>query len=308
LINVIERLFVRKSVLTALAVFVCLALAVPAAWADVKTLFPDMDGWEPEGDPEVYEADNLFEYINGSADLYLTYDFKEMGTVSYFDDQGRGLTIDIYEHGDANNAFGIYSQERPSPANFVEIGAQGYYDFGVLNFCRGSYYVKILGYDLGEFDEEMLTVVAKIVSQKIGGKKKLPPVLACFPKEAIVDGSERFISENFLGHGFLHSAFVVEYRADRNTNTRGFIIAAHDDTDADQMLESYLTFVREQGGTVSDDNGVYRFEDPMSRSTGAISLKKSGSYVWGLSTKAETTGAGYVAGVEQNLKAAGLLK
>jgi hypothetical protein len=299
---------VKTKLLTALTAIVCLALAVPAAWADVKPLFPEMSGWEPEGEPEVYDADNLFEYINGSADLYLTYAFKEMGTLSYFDDQGRGLTIDIFEHGDPNNAFGIYSQERPSPANFVEIGAQGYYDFGVLNFCRGAFYVKILGYELGEFDEEMLTVVAKIVSQKIGGKKNLPPVLACFVKDAKVDGSERFISENFLGHGFLHSAFVAEYRSDRSTNTRGFIIAANDAADADQMLESYLNFVREQGGTVADDGGVYRFEDPMSRSTGAISLKKGGGYIWGLSTNVETTGAGYVAGVEQNLKAAGLLK
>ncbi len=52
-------------------VFVCLALAVSTAQADVTGMFPEMDGWESEGDPEVYDAGNLFEYINGAADLYI---------------------------------------------------------------------------------------------------------------------------------------------------------------------------------------------------------------------------------------------
>jgi hypothetical protein len=267
-----------------------------------------MDGWEPEGEPEIYSAENLFEYIDGSADLYLTYDFKEMGTLSYFDDQGRGLTIDIYQHGNDANAFGIYSQERPNPMNVVEIGAQAYYDYGVLNFCQGSYYVKVAGYDLEEFDEEMLTVVAKIVSVNIGGEKELPPALACFPAEAKVAGSERYVAKNVFGHGFLHSAFVTEYRSDRRTRTRAFIIAAEDGTDADKMLENYLNFVKEKGETVTDNGEFYRFQDPLSRSGGAVNLKKSGSYIWGINSDIDTTAASFVSGVEQNLKTAGLIQ
>jgi hypothetical protein len=299
---------VKKGAFLTLTVLVCLALAASAGFAEVDAMFPDLPGWEPEGEPEIYDADNLFEYINGSAELYLTYDFKEMGTSSYFDDQGRGLTIDIYRHGDRNNAFGIYSQERPNPANYMEIGAQGYYDYGVLNFVRGSYYVKVAGYDLEEFDEEMLSAVAKIVSQRIGGKKDLPGVLACFPKDALVKNSEKFIAANFLGHGFLHSAFVAQYRSDRSTTANGFVIAAADAADADAMLESYLNFVKEKGVSPVEQNGVYRFEDPVSRSAGTINLKKRGSYIWGLSTKVETTADAYISAVETNLKSLDLIE
>lgn len=290
-----------------LTVFVCL-LMTAVVQADVEKLFPTMDGWEPEGEPAIYAAGNLFEYIDGAADLYLTYDFKEMGTLSYFDDQGRGLTIDIYQHGDIANAFGIYSQERPNPMNAVEIGAQGYYDFGVLNFCHGPYYVKIVGYDLEEFDEEMLTVVAKIISANIGGKKKLPETLACFPAEAKVAGSERYVAENVFGHGFLHSAFVAEYRSGGRTNTRAFIIEADDGADADQMLEKYLNFAKEKGSTVADNNGIYRFEDPLSKSAGAVNLKKHGNYIWGMSTGAEASAEVFITSVEKNLKTAGLIQ
>ncbi|MGD8413667.1 MAG: hypothetical protein PVF33_05515, partial [Candidatus Latescibacterota bacterium] len=267
-----------------IAAFLCVALAAASAHADVKSFFPKMDGWEPEGEPMIYTADDLFEYIDGSADLYLMYEFQELGSLSYFDEQGRGLTVDIYQHADAANAYGIYSQERPSPMNKVEIGAQGYYDFGILNFCQGPYYVKILGYDLGEFDEDMLTVVGKIISANIGGGKELPKAISCLPSDAMVPDSQRFISKNVLGHGFLHSAYVAEYRSDRNSNTRGFIIEGDDAADAARMLESYLGFAKENGAEVMEQNGTYRFEDPAARSMGAITVKSGGSYIWGITT------------------------
>ena len=290
------------------AALLCVALFASGGHADVKALFPTMDGWEPEGEPTVYSANDLFEYIDGSADLYLMYNFKQLATLNYFDQQGRGLTIDIYEHGSDADAFGIYSQERPSPMNKREIGAQAYYDYGILNFCQGPYYVKVMGFDLEDYDEEMLTVVARIVSANIGGSKDLPKAMACFPSDAMVPNSQRYIAKNVFGHGFLHSAFVAQYRSGGNTNTRAFIIQATDEADAGKMLDSYLGYVREKGGTVSDNGGVYRFDDPASRSSGAISLKSSGNYIWGMATDSEETGNAFVAGVEKNLKTTGLLQ
>jgi hypothetical protein len=293
---------------TLTALCLCMVLAATGAHADITTLFPTMDGWEPEGEPMVYGADNLFEYLDGAADLYLTYDFMEMGSLSYYDSQGRGLTIDIFEHGSDADAFGIYSQERPSSMKAVDIGAQGYYEFGILNFCQGHYYVKIAGFDLNEFDEEMLTIVGKIISSKIGGDKELPKALTCFPADAMLKNSSRYIAKNVFGHGFLHSAFVAEYRSDHGANERGFIIQADDGAEADEMLENYLDYAKKNGATVADDNGIYRFEDPATKSSGAVNLKKSGSYIWGISTDSESDGNAFISGVETNLKSAGLLQ
>ena len=157
---------------TALAVFLCLALVATGSSADIKALFPMMDGWEPEGDPEVYTAKNLAEYLDGPADVYFKHGFKEMGTLSYFDDQGRGLTIEIFSHGEDANALAIYKAQQPGEVAKVEIGTEGYYDYGFLNFCQGPFYVKVSGYDLADFDEEMLTIVAQIVSSNIKADAK----------------------------------------------------------------------------------------------------------------------------------------
>ncbi len=76
-----ERHLVIKKVSTALAVFLCLALAATGSNADVKTLFPDMEGWEPEGDPEVYTAKTLPEYLDGHADLYVKTGLTKNGLI-----------------------------------------------------------------------------------------------------------------------------------------------------------------------------------------------------------------------------------
>jgi hypothetical protein len=299
---------VNKRFFPALVVCVCLVVTASAGFADVKSLFPKMDGWESEGEPQLYGPEDLFEYINGSAEMFVDYNLVEMGMLNYFDDYGRNVMVEIYNQGDANNAFGMYTTEKPRPANLVEIGAEGYYDTGLLNFYRGNYYVKIHGFDLDDQDEAMLTIVAKIISQNIGGKEEVPPVLDCFPPDAMVRNTERFVSKNVFGHGFLHSAFMVDYRVDGGQNTRGFIIVAENAADADAMLAAYVKLVDDSGDTVVNKNGRYRFTDPMSRTAGTMTVKKSGGYIWGMTTDNEATGEAFISSVEKNLRAAGLFE
>ena len=170
-----ERYPVTIKVPTVLAIFFCVALAATGSSADVKTLFPELDGWEPEGEPEVYTAKTLPGYLDGPADVYMKHGFTEMGSLSYFDDQGRGLTVEIFLHGEDANAVGIFKAEQSDEgdgAAKMEIGTDAYYDYGILNFCQGQYYVKIHGYDLEDFDEDMLNIVAQIVSSNIKAETK----------------------------------------------------------------------------------------------------------------------------------------
>ena len=296
----------NKRLFSALVVCLCLVMTASAGLADIEALFPVMDGWEPEGDPEVYSPEDLFEYINGSAEMFVDFNLQEMAFLNYFDDYGRNVLVEVYDHGDLNNAYGMYSQEQPNPANLVEIGVEGYYDTGMLNFYRDNYYVKIQGFDLDDQDEAMLTIVGKIVSQNIGGKKDVPPILDCFPPDAMVRNTERFVSKNVFGHGFLHSAFIAEYQSGGSRNARGFIIVAKDAADADAMLAAYVKLVEDGGETVVENNGVLRFTDPMSRNAGPMTVKKSGGYIWGLTTDSENDGLVFVKEVERNLRAAKL--
>src|SRR4051794_27389697 len=63
------------------------------------------------GQPSLYKPDNLYEYIDGGADVYLLYDFQQL-LHQELKDGGAELTADIYEMRTPEDAFGIYAAER----------------------------------------------------------------------------------------------------------------------------------------------------------------------------------------------------
>lgn len=268
----------------------------------VAELFPDLDGWIKDGDPDIYYADNLWEYINGAADMYLRYDFTKVLTLTYDRDPERSITIDVYEHSNPTYAFGIYSRERTAESEFLAIGTQAYYEKGMLNFFQGNYYVKLMGFDVGEDEESFLKSIAKDVAGRLGGEPRFPAVLACFPAENKIENSETFIAKDFLGRSVLHSAFVVEYEV-KGITKQVFIIEAADEDNAKDVVAKYIEQVEKKGSSVVREKGLYRFEDPYFSSSGRMNLKAEGKYIWGLFDDEPSVSDPYIDKIEENLKA-----
>ncbi len=263
--------------------------------------FPDMDGWSKKGVPEFYNPDNLYEYIDGAAEVFLSYDFRNLASLSYENDAKHTLTIDIYQHGNGNNGYGIYSQEMPVKGNFLPIGAQGYYEQGVLNFFKGQYYVKISSFDLGDKDETILTTFAKAIEQKIEGKTSFPNALQSFPEKDKIEGSRKYISSNFLGHSFLHSAFVGDYQVG-DKKLQLFVIEAVNQEAAIGIVSAYREFAGKKGMEITDKDGIVRFTDPYYRSSGPMNIKQKGNFAWGMFCPDEAIAASFIKEVEVNLQ------
>ncbi len=206
----------------------------------LQTLVPQIPGWRFSEDPRVYLPGTLFEYINGAAENYLSYDFKELVVANYKNDQSEAaLTLEIYDLGSDINAFGIYSSERYPESQFLTIGNQGYFEEGALNFIVGSLYVKLLCFDCGEKSEDTLRSVAKKIEQAVPEKGSLPALLKVFPKDGLVPHSEKFILRNVLGFAFLHDGYLADYKA-KDQDFVLFIIEGKDEADAKAMLAQYL--------------------------------------------------------------------
>ncbi|MEJ2719816.1 MAG: hypothetical protein P8181_01565 [bacterium] len=296
----------------------CLAAAVclftGAVWAadstepvDFEKVFPTLEGWTPDGKPQIFYPETLFEYIDGAAEVYLSYDFEALGALTYDKGEKQNLTIDIYRHKDLRDAFGIYSAEKPTATDFLLIGTQGYYAKGILNFFKGPYSVKVAGYYLGDEDETLLTSIANEVAARLHGETGFPKLLSCFPEEGRILNSEKYIAKYFLGHGFLHSAFTASYELDDNSFDV-FIIEAADSGGARDMLDKYLELVKSKGGQPDVFNDTYRFVDPRRESAGPANLRVRNRYIWGLFTDNEKIAANMLARVEDNLTEAGRIE
>ncbi|HYA90954.1 MAG TPA: DUF6599 family protein [Thermodesulfobacteriota bacterium] len=237
--------------------------------------FPEITGWKQSGEIQTFIPKTLFEYINGAADLYIMYDFQELKVAEYLNEKKASVNVDVYRHKTPTHAFGIYSQERLSNANFVDIGVQGYIEQNILNFLTGPYYVKINSYDTGAEDREILLAFAKKMSEDLWEKGSLPSILFSFPEEGKKKDSEKFINKNFLGYSFLHSAFTADYELS-GKKFKLFVIDGADQKVCREMVQKYF----QQTGNAEKNivEGIYTVSDPYH---GEIEFYWKGRFIWG---------------------------
>jgi hypothetical protein len=236
-------------------------------------IFPDIPGI-----PKLEEAPLTYsyEYINGAAELYLLYGFQTVLVQEYETPQEQVVTIEIYRHDTPYDAFGIYSQERHRESHFLDIGAQGYYEDGWLNFVKGCYYVVMRSYGFEEAAEALLTPAAQQIAHELDGSSELPEILVYFPDKGRIPHSEQFIPQGFLGYPFFNSVFTADYELPEHTFTL-FFIKGKDQQDCEAMLSAYLAALNaEEAGL---EEGHHTFDDPYH---GEISLTWRGNLMWGI--------------------------
>jgi hypothetical protein len=184
------------------------------------------------------------------------------------------VSAEVYRHRTPDHAFGIYSQERVASAEFLAIGAQGYYENAVCNFIQRGYYVKLSGENTGSDDRGILIGFARRIAETLPGPSVLPAILAAFPTEGKRANTEKFIAKDFLGYGFLHSGLTAHFeRSGRRYQL--FVIVGDDPADARAMLQQYLRQIKHDAPTVE---GAYQVTDPYH---GPIALFWKGRHIWG---------------------------
>jgi hypothetical protein len=205
-------------------------------------LVPEIEGWKLSEKPQSFFPDNLYEYIDGAAESYIGYDFKEL-IVAQFQKAGSGasVTLEIYDMGNGTNAFGMFSAERFPENKVVDVGTLGYIEGEVLNFIVGKEYVKIMSFDGGDGTPAVLDAFARKVSEKAGEKGTLPPLLSVFPREGIIANSEKYILRNVMGFEFLRNGYMASYKLE-GTEFECFFIKADEGRDPAALLKQLLEF------------------------------------------------------------------
>lgn len=237
------------------------ASAVPAAFGqapasqprrgspEVTGLVPELDGWAPTEAVRSYFPEDLFEYIDGAAESYLSYDFRELA-VADFERTGTNatMTLEIYDMGTAVNAFGIFGAERYPDNAAVGVGELGYFEGEALNFLAGRFYVKMLAFGLGEGTEPFLREAGLKVAAKIKAAGGLPALVLAFPKAGLVARSEKYIKKNVMGYEFLRDGYVASYRAGER-EIEGFFIDGRTEKEAEEMRAKLVQALAADGQT-----------------------------------------------------------
>ncbi len=144
------------------------------------------------GEPlKVFGSRDLFELINGGADLFFEYGFKQVGSQKYINGK-KSISVEIYEMNDSTSAFGIFSQNRDYRYPLLDIGSNAVQlDYNV-SFWKNRFYVVVLSNDDDSNTKKNLIQFSKIISNKISGKSEKPTILKKLPQKGLIDGSDGY--------------------------------------------------------------------------------------------------------------------
>lgn len=145
--------------------------------AHLLSLFPsseEMQGFEIINEPEYFQGDDLFFLINGGADIYLEYGFKDVISVSFENEQKLRFKAEIYQMQNDSAAYGIFSFNRNDRKIYHDIGDESIRQNDYVIFIKGPYYVVLTTQANQEEQKINLPGKAKRIAAKIKGSGAVP--------------------------------------------------------------------------------------------------------------------------------------
>jgi hypothetical protein len=100
-----------------------------------------VDGWQWHGKCDTYDPQTIFDYIDGIGEKYRAYNMRRVWACRYEKADSPTLTLDIFDMGTAEDAFGIFTFERDGED--AGIGQGSDYAGGMLRFWKDRYFVVI---------------------------------------------------------------------------------------------------------------------------------------------------------------------
>ena len=189
----------------------------PHQGLDLGALLPEasaLEGWTLAEGPVEYGPEDLYDYLNGAAERYLSYGFVQAFHVRYEidGDDRSGITLDLYDMGSDLGAFGIYSMGRRPDNPAFDWGAGGSAGGNAAQAWQGRIFV----HGVADYDESAavsaLHGMIRDVTAKIPGKVSRPAVLDPLPDHGLVARSEQYVAADLLGHAFLPGGVLATYR------------------------------------------------------------------------------------------------
>lgn len=254
-------------------------------------------GWKLASPVAKYDKENIFDYIDGAAELYLAYDFRLVATAEYQDGES-SIIIDVYDMTVPENAFGIYSLSRYEGANYVDIGNEGILTDANLDFWKGRYYCKLIAFDVSKKYQDEVVKFGNELASRIKDAGNEPNILSVLPENDIVEKSEKFFTrklgldninfiseENVLNLDGKTKGAVAQYQLD-GASLQMFVIEYPSPEKASLAFESYGKYLNENAEPVlADEAEKIRMDKVNGRFTLVKAKDRFLSGFWNIETK-----------------------
>ena len=224
--------------------------ALPAA-AKAEPLEIKLDGLKPMSGTEFYNADNLFEKIDGRAPAYLNFNFQNLRCRSFSIIGTIGSFVDVYEYrfDTPVNAFGMFALERDPKGGQLDFAPDGYASGMGFFFRQGPRYVQVMASDQQAKTLKLARAIAEDRAKNLPSDDAGLDARRRLPATGLDPASVQFVQDNAQGQAFLKNVFQANY--DFAGEKLSFFVMVAAPADAAAAWKSYLDFAGQFGGKVA---------------------------------------------------------
>lgn len=198
----------------------------------------EVAGWKLGGAPTNYRGDELFAMIDGGADIYREYGFRQVLSAEYEGAGDKSIKVEIYEMESSAAAYGIYTFKAGVGGKALAIGQEALWEDYYLNFWKGNLLVTVIGPDPEGETVRGAVALAKAVAARItqtGERPELARLMLgeplAFSRPKYVRGSLGLANSSVFDRGNIFriregmigavgdcQAFVFRYSDERESN------------------------------------------------------------------------------------------
>jgi hypothetical protein len=166
---------------------------------DLTRLLP-LDGelidWNISDSVKVFKGDELYNYIDGGAEVFMEYGFKQVAAASYLDKNNNQMQVEIYEMSDIAAAYGAYSFYLNGKGKALKEVTDGVFLDYYAVFWKSNMLTVI---SLTTPNDSLMHAVeglAKMISVKMPQANTSPLLVSGFKKSGAADGYIKFFKGN----------------------------------------------------------------------------------------------------------------
>ncbi len=202
------------------------AAALTASCAGEPAGFPEVAGWTQAGEVRIYTAENLWEYIDGAAELFVQYGVRTCMTadMSMTGARGVSVTVDLYDMASPLRAVGVFKRESAGRGvNLTGATVAALAPPYQALMVKGSTYVKVNVYE-GELSESEGRQLLQGLAASLPGEAVMPPEFSLLPEAGKVAGSEGYQPGSLLGLAELTDCLYADYEGSEGATWKGFVV------------------------------------------------------------------------------------
>jgi hypothetical protein len=168
--------------------FYFFVVAVLAAGGTVNTLSQAIPrkilDWQASEKDQTYDRKTIFDYMDGGAEVYLAFDFREVFARTYKAPSGYDIILDIFDMGAPEEAYGIFSCDRQDSE--AGVGQESTFGPGLLRFWQGRYFVSISSAGDEQKTGEAILELGKAVVPHLGPPGEVPRLLQLLQPDGLI--------------------------------------------------------------------------------------------------------------------------